>query len=108
MSTQKTEWLRARHVGDLWTAQITTRRPHEGTRSRGEIFKTKAATSQYMHDTHIRLFAKGNCAGILDTMCFFKEFFISLRSFNQLDATSKVMYRHEIISTGNTAEFNLQ
>ena len=32
---------------------------------------------------------------------FFKDFFISLRNFNQLDATSKVMYRHEIICTGN-------
>ena len=29
--------------------------------------------------------------------------FISLRNFNQLDATSKVMYRHEIIYTGNKA-----
>ena len=32
-------------------------------------------------------------------------FFISLCKFNQLDATSKVMYRHEIICTGNKAYF---
>ena len=42
-------------------------------------------------------------ATILDTMCFSKIPFISLRNFNQLDATSKVMYRHEIICTGNKA-----
>ena len=42
-------------------------------------------------------------AGILDTMCFSKILFISLRNFNQLDATSKVMYRHDIICTGNKA-----
>ena len=42
-------------------------------------------------------------ASILDTMCFQRFFFISLRNFNQLDATSKVMYRHEIICTGNKA-----
>ena len=29
-------------------------------------------------------------------------------SLKQLDATSKVVYRHEIICTGNTAEFNQQ
>ena len=45
---------------------------------------------------------------IMDTMCFFKDFFISLRYFNQLDATSKVIYRHEINCTGNTAQFNSQ
>ena len=33
--------------------------------------------------------------------------FISLRYFNQLDATSKVMYQHEVIYTGNTAQFYL-
>ena len=44
--------------------------------------------------------------GILDAMCFFKDLFIWLRYFNQLDATSKVMYRHEIICTGYTAQFN--
>ena len=38
------------------------------------------------------------------TMCFSKIlFFISLRNFNNLDATSKVVYRHEIICTGNKA-----
>ena len=38
------------------------------------------------------------------TQCVFQTFFfISLRNFNQLDATSKVMYRHEIICTGNKA-----
>ena len=37
-----------------------------------------------------------------------KIFVISLRYFNQLDATSKVMYRHEIICTGNTALSNSQ
>ena len=38
------------------------------------------------------------------TQCVFQRFFfISLRNFNQLDATSKVMYRHEIICTGNNA-----
>ena len=38
------------------------------------------------------------------TQCVFQRFFfISLRNFNQLDATSKVMYRHEIICTGNKA-----
>ena len=42
-------------------------------------------------------------ASILDTMCFSKILFISLRNFNQLDATSKVMHRHEIICTGNKA-----
>ena len=43
-------------------------------------------------------------ASILDTCnVFFKDYFISLRNFNQLDATSKVMYRHEIICTGNKA-----
>ena len=31
------------------------------------------------------------------TQCVFQRFLISLRNFNQLDATSKVMYRHEII-----------
>ena len=40
-------------------------------------------------------------ASILDTMCFSKIICISLRNLNQLDATSKVMYRHEIICTGN-------
>ena len=42
-------------------------------------------------------------ASILDTV-FFQNilFFISYRHFNQLDATSKVMYRHEISCTGNT------
>ena len=34
---------------------------------------------------------------------FFKDSLISFRNFNQLDATSKVMYRHEIICTGNNA-----
>ena len=42
-------------------------------------------------------------ARILDTVCFSKILFISLFNFNQLDATSKVMYRHEIIYTGNKA-----
>ena len=42
-------------------------------------------------------------ASILDTMCFSKILFISLFNFNQLDATSKVMYRYEIIYTGNKA-----
>ena len=45
-------------------------------------------------------------ANILDTMWFSGIlFFMSLRNFNQLDATSKVrpMYRHEIISSGNKA-----
>ena len=38
------------------------------------------------------------------THCVFQRFFfISLRNFNQLDATSKVMYRHEIICIGNKA-----
>ena len=38
------------------------------------------------------------------TQCVFQRFFfISLRNFNQLDATSKVMYQHEIICTGNEA-----
>ena len=38
------------------------------------------------------------------TQCVFQKFFfISLRNFNQLDATSKVMYRHEIICIGNKA-----
>ena len=42
-------------------------------------------------------------ASILDTMWFFYFFiFTSYRNVNQLDATSKVMYRHEIICTGNT------
>ena len=38
------------------------------------------------------------------TQCVFSNilFFISYRHFNQLDALSKVMYRHEIICTGNT------
>ena len=35
-----------------------------------------------------------------------KDMFISLRNFNQFDATSKVMYQHEIICTGNTGQFN--
>ena len=38
------------------------------------------------------------------THCVFQRFFfISLYNFNQLDATSKVMYRHEIMCTGNKA-----
>ena len=37
------------------------------------------------------------------TQCVFQRFFISLRNFNQLDAMSKVLYRHEIICTGNKA-----
>ena len=38
------------------------------------------------------------------TQCVFQRlFFISLRNFNQLDAISKVMYRHEIICTGYKA-----
>ena len=38
------------------------------------------------------------------TQCVFQSlFFISLRNVHQLDATSKVMYRHEIICTGNKA-----
>ena len=42
------------------------------------------------------------------TQCVFKTFFfISLHNFNQLDATSKVMYRHEIICTGNTVYFKV-
>ena len=41
---------------------------------------------------------------ILDILlCFSKIIFISLRNFNQLDAASKVMYRHEVICTGNKA-----
>ena len=40
------------------------------------------------------------------TQCVFQRFQISLRNFNQLDATSKVMYRHEIICAGNKDEFN--
>ena len=40
------------------------------------------------------------------THCVFQTFFfISYRNVNQLDATSKVMYRHEIICTGNTVLF---
>ena len=34
---------------------------------------------------------------------FQRFFFISLPNFNKLDATSKVMYRHEIMCTGNKA-----
>ena len=41
-------------------------------------------------------------ASIFDTVCFYKDFFISLCYFNQFDTTSKVMYRHEIICAGNT------
>ena len=37
---------------------------------------------------------------------YLRFFFMSLRYFNQLDATSKVMYRHEIICTQNIAKFN--
>ena len=37
------------------------------------------------------------------THCVFQIFFISLRNVNQLDATPTVMYRHEIICTGNEA-----
>ena len=38
------------------------------------------------------------------TQCVCQRFsFISLLNFNQLDSTSKVMYRHEIICTGNKA-----
>ena len=37
------------------------------------------------------------------TQCVFQRLFISLPNFNQLDAISKVMYRHEIICTGNKA-----
>ena len=37
---------------------------------------------------------------------FFSDCFISLRYFNQLDITLKVVYRHELICTGNTALFN--
>ena len=32
---------------------------------------------------------------------FSKDFFISRRNFNQLDTTSNVTYRHEIMCTGN-------
>ena len=47
-------------------------------------------------------------ASILEVMVFQRFFCISLRYFNQLDTTSKVMYRrHEIICTGNTAQFKL-
>ena len=38
------------------------------------IRETKAVTSQYTYDAHIHLFATGCRAGILDTMCFFKDF----------------------------------
>ena len=42
-------------------------------------------------------------ARILDTVVFFQRFFvISLPYFIQFDTTLKVMYRHEIICTGNT------
>ena len=39
----------------------------------------------------------------IQNLCFSKILFISLRNFNQSDATLKVMYRHEIICTGNKA-----
>ena len=42
------------------------------------------------------------------TQCVFQRFFfISLRNLNQLDAISKVMYRHEIICTGNKVYLTL-
>ena len=45
-----------------------------------------------------------SAARIKDTMFFsLEDLFISLRYFNQVDATSKVMYPHEIICSGNTA-----
>ena len=57
--------------------------------------------------------ARGNLATevpqafCFDTMCFFSDFFdLASLYFNQLDATSKAMYRHEIICTGNTSQFN--
>ena len=51
------------------------------------------------YDTHIIVCS----ARILDTMWFLKDFcFISLLYFNQLDTTSKVMYGHKIMCTGNT------
>ena len=60
--------------------------------------RNEAATSQYLDDAYIRLFATESCTDILDTskMFFFEELykFISLRYFNHLDATSKVMYQH--------------
>ena len=44
---------------------------------------------------------------MMDAMCLFHRFvLISLRYFHQLDATWKVMHRHEIICPRNTAQFN--
>ena len=40
-------------------------------------------------------------------MYFVKDFFISLRYFKHLDATSKVTDRHEIIRTGNPVELTM-
>ena len=57
-------------------------------------------TTAYVTMTRTELFAAPESW----TQCVVsKIFIISLRYFNQLDATSKVMYRHQIMCTGNTA-----
>ena len=52
--------------------------------------------------------ARGNLAtGSLERIQgVLKDLFILRHDFNQLDVMSKVMYRHEIMCTGNTAQFN--
>ena len=65
--------------------------------------ETKTSTSQWKlrkgHDgmRNYDAYRVDFSASILDTTCFQRLFFISLRNFNQLDVSSKVMYRHEIM-----------
>ena len=66
------------------------------------MFDHKIATMAYVTITRSELFTPRSCLQCV----FFKDCFISLGYLNKFDATSKVMYRHEIICTGNTAQFN--
>ena len=64
-----------------FTSQCKLREGHDGIRN---------------YDVH-RLACN---ARIMDTMGIFSK--ICYLDFNQFDATSKVIYRHEIVCTGNT------
>ena len=76
---------------------VTSER-NEGTRRLRQNVNYVKVTTTYVTMTGTELFAAPESW----TQCIFSNILcISLYYFSTLDATSKVMYRHEIISTGN-------
>ena len=85
------------HYWIVWFVQIAW--PAKRRRLRHNVNYVKTTTT-YVTMTRTELIS---APASWTQSVFQRFFFISLRNFNQLDATSKVMYRHEIICTGNKA-----